>query len=380
MKPAFDMTNKIAEAAIPKAREYSARDSEVRGLQLRVQPNGAKSWVLRLMELGRQRRLTLGKQKSMTVEQAREAARNYLKTGSVNGNLQKPITFAEFDSIYRKRMADAWKPSVLAKYERLAETRLVSAFGQRAVCEISRSDVANWFLVYSQRAPGGANYCLQVLHAMFARASQWGHVPPNFANPCTGIKKNRRKPRGRLLNTEELSRLGESLEKLADRNRDVADLIFLLMLTGARLGEIRTLRWTEVEATRLNLADSKTGARQIVLGSHAIAILKRRRGYRSKSEWVFPSPMKRKKPRQDIYWSWCRIRDEAGLDASIRIHDLRHSYASHALMGGATMMVTGALLGHRRLSTTNRYAHLSGKHLLAAAQQVASRISGWLMQ
>ena len=126
---------------------------------------------------------------------------------------------------------------------------------------------------------------------------------------------------------------------------------------------------------RLDLSDSKTGPRRVLLGEPAMVILDRRRKRRQqRSAFVFPSPANPSRPRASLKSFWLMIRRHADLPPTLRLHDLRHSYASYAVMRGETLIMTGKLLGHRHAGTTQRYAHLSGDFLLAAADRVAAAV------
>ena len=149
----------------------------------------------------------------------------------------------------------------------------------------------------------------------------------------------------------------------------------LILLTGCRPGEIRRLRWCEVKADRLTLADTKTGPRHVLLGAAARALLDGLADTAS-GEWVFPGeggdgPL----DKNDLYRFWLKARDAAGIVADARLHDLRHAHASHAVMNGESLHVAGRLLGHRRASTTNRYVHLDDATLGEAAERVAAAIA-----
>ena len=145
----------------------------------------------------------------------------------------------------------------------------------------------------------------------------------------------------------------------------------LLLLTGCRPGEIRCLRWSEVKPDRLTLIDAKTGPRHLLLGEDARELLN---GLAEPAcgEWVFPDDKGNGPLSTSDLWSfWTKARDAAGIVVDARLYDLRHSYASHAVMNGESLHVAGRMLGHRRASTTNRYVHLDDAALSAAAERVA---------
>ena len=202
---------------------------------------------------------------------------------------------------------------------------------------------------------------------MFDCAIAWGHRPEAAGNPCTGIVRYRRPPRGRLL--------GAVLrQREADKPVCVA-AVRLLLLTGCRPGEIRCLRWCEVKPDRLTLIDAKTGPRHVLLGDSARELLASI-AETATGEWVFPGgkgdgPLS----TNDLWAFWTRVRDAAGIVPDARLHELRHAHASHAVMNGESLHVAGRLLGHRRASTTNRYVHLDDATLSQAAERVALTIS-----
>ena len=200
-------------------------------------------------------------------------------------------------------------------------------------------------------------------------AVAFGHVE---VNPARGIRRNRRPALTRFLSREEIARLYAVLDAQTRRgSRQQADIVRLLLLTGCRRGEIIGLRWSEVHDGMLALADSKTGPRTVPLGSRARAILDRQP--RGRSPFVFPSPLDPTRPRGPDLPFWYRIRREAGIE-DVRLHDLRHTMASHAVMNGVPVPVVSRLLGHSNVKMTMRYAHLGDRDIEAAAERVGETI------
>ena len=144
------------------------------------------------------------------------------------------------------------------------------------------------------------------------------------------------------------------------------------MLTGCRRGEILTLRWQDVDGDTLNLADAKSGPRRVFLNAVACAILERQS--RSGSAYVFPSPLDPGRPLSPDLPLWYSVRKEAGIE-DVRLHDLRHSFASHAVLQGVPLPVVSRLLGHKRPSMTLRYAHVGDRETEAAAERVGAAIA-----
>ena len=160
--------------------------------------------------------------------------------------------------------------------------------------------------------------------------------------------------------------------RIEKEGREQADIIRLLLFTGCRRGEVLGLRWSEVHPDALMLADSKTGPRKVPLNSQARAVLRRRP--RNGSPFVFPSPQDPSRPRSRNLALWNRVRREAGIE-DVRLHDLRHTVASHAAMNGVPLPVVSRLLGHSNPRTTLRYAHLGDREIEAAAERVGESIA-----
>ncbi len=234
-----------------------------------------------------------------------------------------------------------------------------------------RADIARFFHEYGRRKPGGANRSHDILRTMFDCAIAWGHGPEVAGNPCTGIVRYRRPPRGRLLGADGLAKLDAVLRQREADNPVCVAAVRLLLLKGCRPGEIRCLRWCEVKPDRPALIDAKTGPRHVLLGESARELLDGLADTAS-GEWMFPGgkgngPLS----TNDLWAFWTKARDAAGIVADARLHDLRHAHASYAVMNGESLHVAGRLLGHRRATTTNRYVHLDDTTQSQAAERVA---------
>lgn len=261
----------IVAAALPAAQEYNLRDTKLPGFALRVLPTGGKSWVMRVRVYGRARRVTLGDAWRMPVQDARSKAHALLAGDRPDPVPIRAMTFKAFAALYRERRAPSWKPSTLYTYDCYLRNTLMPFFAAMPINGIVTSDVARWYHDYGATWSGGANRALAILRDMFNRATTWGLIADGTLNPCREIIRHRRAPRGRLLNQEHLQRLGAVLDRYALIRRDQVDIIRLILLTGCRSGEIYRLCWTEVSKDRLNLEDSNTGPRTVLLGDAARA-------------------------------------------------------------------------------------------------------------
>jgi len=267
---------------------------------------------------------------------------------------------------------DRYKPSTRRSAEILLTKRVLPTFGSKPLDRIAPAHARRWFDVYSRTAPGGANRTLDLLRQIMNFAIDCGHIE---TNPTRGVKKNRRAPHTRFLSREEVGRLHAVLDRQVKRGgerRKQADIIRLLLLTGCRKNEIVRLRWSEVRGEMLTLADSKTGPRKVPLNSQARRILDRQP--RGESEFVFPSPLDRSRPGRGDLRLWRRIRKDAGIE-DCRLHDLRHTHASHAVMNGVPVPVVSRMLGHSNVRMTLRYAHLEDRDIEQAAERVGQAIA-----
>ena len=231
-----------------------------------------------------------------------------------------------------------------------------------------------------RRTPAAANDAVGALSRMFNRAEAWGLVPAG-SNPCRFVKRYRTRRHERFLTEDEFRRLGAALDALEGAGKlpvHAAAALRLLMLTGCRCGEITGLRWEDVDLGRgeIRLRDSKTGPRTVSLppgAARVLAGLPRVPG----NPWVIAG----REPGArlpHVHYYWRRVRERAGLDG-VRIHDLRHSFASRALALGESLPMIGSLLGHRKIQTTARYAHLARDSVRGAAARVADSIAADIM-
>ena len=243
---------------------------------------------------------------------------------------------------------------------------------------ITSTRVLRWFDDYSRTAPGYANHCLRVLRHVFNHAVVCGHVA---SSPARGIRPNPRKKITRFLSREELDRLHYVLDRRAGAKRTTQsqrhqiDVIRLLLFTGCRKNEIIRLRRDEVVGNQLRLRDSKTGPKTVFLNAEARSILERR--LKGNREYLFPSSKDVGRPISDGLPLWYLVRKEADLD-DVRPHDLRHTFASHAVMQGTPLPVVARLLGHSQTTMTLRYAHTGDREAEAAAERIGGVISGLL--
>ena len=364
------LTDALMRRLKPGPREYTVRDTVTPSLGVRVHPSGGSSYV----HFVDGRKVSLGPVALKAVEEARAESHVQLSDG-VTEKRSVPL-FGDFVAgPWRDSWAHRCKPTTISLRDRLVQGRLLPEFGGQRLDRIAPMMIHRWFDDCSRAAPGTANLSLQTLRHILNHAVVCGHVPSNAARR---IKLNPGRKITRFLSREELKRLHKVLDRYERSastrasQRLQIDIIRLLLLTGCRKGEIVRLRRDEVAGTCLRLHDSKTGPRTVFLNGEAQAIIERR--MTGGTEFLFPSPKGGNRPIHDELPMWYRMRLEAGLD-DVRLHDLRHTYASHAVMQGTPLPVVARLLGHRQTTMTLRYAHTGDRETEAAAERTGEEIA-----
>ena len=368
------LTDAAVERLRPREREFTVWDDRTPGLGVRVRPGGGKSYVRLQRWGGRSKRISLGPVSLRTVAEAR---RDCLARQVAHGPEKESVprrrapSFREFvEGEWKDAHFERYKPSTKKGHCSLLASQLLPEFGSIPLDRITPARVRRWFDAFSRTAPGNANHSLDLLRQIMNFAIARGHAD---ANPTAGIQLNRRPELTRFLSREEVASLHRALDGQAGRgSRQQADVIRLLLLTGCRKGEIVRLRWSEVQGDMLMLADSKTGPRKVPLNSQARRILERQP--RGEGPFVFPSPRDPSRPRHPDLDLWYRVRKEAGIE-DVRLHDLRHTVASHAVMNGVPVPVVSRLLGHSNVRMTLRYAHLGDRDIERAAERVGQAIA-----
>ena len=377
------ITKRTVDALVPAERERIVWDDAIKGFGVRVHPTGRKVYIVKYRHEGRSVKVTIGPHGPVTPAAARAKAAEIVtlaKTGrDVAGKTPRArgrATVADLAQRFLEEYAPAHlKPGTARLYRKILDNRILPRFGKRRISDIGKSDVLA--LHHDMRdVPDHANRTLSVLSRMLTLAEVW-EIRPEGANPCRYVKTYPEHRRERFLSDDEYRRLGTALHD-AEREGSVSSAaiaaIRLLMLTGCRSGEIMSLRWeyVDLEAGEFRLPDSKTGSKVVHLGDPAIAML---RGIPREEDnpWVLPG-VKPGKHIADLHGPWRRILDRAGIE-NLRIHDLRHSFASGGLLVGEGLPMIGKLLGHSKVQTTARYAHLANDPVKAAANRIASRIA-----
>lgn len=404
------MTEKLSDASVRKALPPSQGqlflwDAEVKGFGLRVTKAGAKSFILDYRADGRQRRITLGSYPDWTVQAARVAART-MKRDVDQGQDPMGDRHALREA---PTMQDLWERYRLEKLPKKAsrsqldETSMwrkivLPRLGKLRVADVTFNhlDDLHRDITRIRKTPIRANRVINMLRGAFNLSIRW-HWRQD--NPANGVQKNPEEKRERFLSKPEMIALARAL----DRHPQVtsANAIKLLMLTGARRGEVLNARWEMFDLenaiwTKPSAHTKQRRIHRVPLNAPAVELL---RSIRSQSNGEFVFEGSQGKPLTDIKRTWRSVCKSAGLvtrlekrnraglpvrdkegtpilmdEPSVRIHDLRHSFASILVSGGASLPLIGQLLGHTQAQTTHRYAHLFDRPMRQAAESVAAFI------
>lgn len=366
----------VARRKLPlRTTEYCIWDTELKGFGLRVRPSGKYLWFVRVRHRDKQRRYTLGSTEELDAVLARSQARRLLAEVALDGLPKRVVvkatpTMDDFVETYWPDLARGWKPRTVTRNMNAWKLQLKAPFGACRVADITRADVVRWRDGCAGESEAQFNRAVPVLASLMKYAEAL-HLRRKGSNPCRGISRYKREAKERYLTPLEYRRIGKELaEDEAAFPGEVA-IVRLLLLTGARVSEIRDLQYEWVKPPRLVLPDSKTGPKIIWLNSKALAILEavpRIDG----CPFVFPN-RKRTKPMLLDPW-WSKFRRRCALP-DVRIHDLRHSFASAAIMDNVPLATIGKLLGHVLPETTAKYAHLADEVIADAAQRVSGSLA-----
>ena len=376
------LTKRTVDALKANGTDTVHWDGELTGFGVRVRKSGRKYYVVQTRVAGKLRWFTVGPHGPLSPDQARGRALEILacaRKGIDPRDAEARNTTAPTMADLGRRFLDEYipthcKPSTQAEYRRSVRLFVDPVIGELSVREVQRKDVAA--LHHGLRdKPYQANRTLGVLSKMFSLAEVWGWRPDG-SNPCRHVKRYREHRRERFLSPEETVRLGEVLREAEVEMPSAVAAFRLLLLTGCRMSEIRDVRWEYVKDDCIELPDAKTGGRVVPLGPEARAVLAAL-PHDPDNPWVIAGRLPGSH-LTDLQRPWRRIRARAGLE-DVRIHDLRHSFASRALALGESLTMIGKLLGHTQVQTTARYAHLARDSLQTAAARITGSIGGNLV-
>jgi integrase len=411
--PRIKISRRTISAVQPVSKPTIFYDTELSGFGLKVHPSGISSWIIeyRPGAGGRgviARQMVLGRSSTLTPDQARKLAGSLLakaKLGADPAEERSQARKAEnvgelLDLFLANHIRPKRKPRTVVLFEGYIENHIRPALGRRKAPTLGRAEVERLHRTIGERHPVTANRVIALLAAAYAFGLRTGLLGKEVTNPGAGIEKFREQARERFLTEVELARLGEAIREAESdgspwpapdvtnpkskhapnqpENRltvispYAAAALRLLIFTGARLREILDLQWDHVDLERglLFLPDSKTGKKTIVLGSAACAVIA---GLIRSGKYVIAGNDP-EKPRADLQRPWALVCKHAGL-TELRLHDLRHSFASVGAGSGLGLPIIGKLLGHLNSKTTERYAHLAADPVRRAADTISGAIA-----
>jgi integrase len=405
------ITKRLVDTLRPAAGEYAVWDPDLKGFGVRVRPNGAMSYVVVYRAgHGRKapvRKLTIGAVGKLTPDEARGLAKKAigavahgLDPAAAKTDARKGLTVAELVDLFLVEHVQAKRKGTTAeRYEHALKAHVAPDLGTVKADKLTRAAVAKLHLKLNA-TPAMANYVLAVVGSMFGFAQRRGVVPEGY-NPAARIEKYPEHARERFLTVEELARLGDAIREAEttgimwhpDASKPTAKhaprpekrqrpfdptavaALRLLLFTGCRLREVLRLKWDYLDFERgiAFLPDSKTGRKSVVLNAPALAVLA---SLPRLGAYVVPGADP-DRPRHDLKKIWAAVSRRAGL-TGVRIHDLRHTFASVGASGGLGLPIVGKLLGHAQPATTARYAHLDNDPLRRASDRIAGTIAAAL--
>jgi integrase len=406
------LTKRIVDSAEPRAGRYFLWDSELKGFGIRVAQSGTKTYIVRYRPRGigpgaPKRFVVLGRHGAITPDEARARAKTLLgavaagqdpaterSQAKASMTVEKLVELFLDEHVRPKR-----KARTASGYSAVLKSYLAPKFGKRAADRVTSNEMAQMHLSL-KGSPYQANRMLAIVASMYGFAARRGIVPKGF-NPAAGVERFRESSRERYLGADELRRLGEALrlaetvglpwKKEAGKPRskhspleenqrtvfapEVVLAFRLLLFTGARLREILNLEWRHIDLDRglILLPDSKTGRKTIVMSAPVLDLLRDRT---RTGDFVIPG-IDASRPRSDLKKPWRAIQRHAGL-SGVRLHDLRHTFASIGAGASLGLPIVGKLLGHSQPATTARYAHLDADPLRRASNIIGDRLTNAL--
>jgi integrase len=381
------MSQKLTDKVVrtlerPLTGNRIAYDTEVKGFGARITTNGAISFVLNYRRKidGRERRATIGGFPAWSVAAARERAAELRRAVDSGGDPVGELaaergapTVADLCERFLAEHVAKLAPHTRDDHTSVIRNDILPAIGRMKVAAVEFEHVERLHAKITARAPVRANRCHAVAVTMFNLAIKWRM---RADNPCRGVRRNREPGRRRYLTADELVRLTKVLAE--HRDQQAAAMVRLLLLTGARRGEILAMRWADIDLTEGTWSKPPSSTKQrehhqVPLSAPARQLLADIQGDDDAGPWVFPG--RQGNHRTDLKYAWRRILRDADI-RDLHLHDLRHSFASQLVSSGASLPLVGALLGHSTPAITARYAHLYHDAQRQAVERVGAAITG----
>lgn len=365
----------------PSIRDFTLWDSEIKGFGVVVMPSGRCTYVIQYRNTANtKKRLKLGVHGHITAEEARELAKKRfasiaqgLDPAEEKKQVKNLATVNDLAADYLERHAPKKRIKSIQEDQNLLNNIILPALGSNKVLYISRRDIENLHLRL-EKTPYQANRVLSLLSKMFSLAVAWGW---RADNPAQGISRYQEEKRDRWLNDEELQRFWAVLDQ--NPNHLTAYVFKFLLLTGARKGEALGATWDQFDLekglwTKPSHLTKQNKKEFLPLSNKTLELLQTLKKFSSNnSPYLFPGRLDGE-PLKEIKTFWNTAIKKAKLE-NVRIHDLRHTHASHLISSGLSLSIVGKLLGHTQASTTQRYAHLADEPLRKATEIFGSKVT-----
>jgi integrase len=372
------LTDKLIKSLpSPPSANRITYDTEVKGFGVRITAAGARAFILNYRVSGRERRYTIGSYPDWSVAAAREQAKGLKREIDLGkdpmGRRHEDRAAPSVAALAKRYLAEHAVRKVARTYQdeqSMLDNLVLPTLGSFKVHEVSHDDIDRLHRVITVSRPVRANRVAQMLSKMFNLAIRWGH---RTDNPVKGWHRNHEERRTRYLSNDELERLTRVLDE--HPNRPCANIIRLLLLTGARRGEVLAATWSHFDLekgvwTKPSAHTKQKKEHRVPLSGAALQLLRKLRSDSGDSRYLFPGAIP-DQPLQEIKGFWAGVCAAAEL-SDCRIHDLRHTYASILASAGLSLPVIGALLGHTQPNTTARYSHLFDDPLREATERVGA--------
>jgi len=356
-------------------------DAELKGFGIVVMPSGRRTYCIQYRNPHRiVKRFKIGVHGQITTEEARVLAKKYLGDVAHGSDpteqkkqRQNLSTISELANDYLERHGSKKRSRSLDEDKRLIKSFVLPALADKKVAHVNRRDIESLHLRH-EKTPYQANRMLALLSKMFSLATAWGW---RNDNPVIGIERYQEEKRDRWLDDNELSRLWEVLDRYPKHRTSY--VFKLLTLTGARKGEVIKATWNQFDFeqgvwTKPSHMTKQKRKEHLPLSKEAIEVLHVLKELnKNNSQYLFPGKVEGK-PLQEVKTFWSKVIKEAKLE-NVRIHDLRHTHASHLVSSGLSLSIVGKLLGHTQAATTQRYAHLADEPLRKATSMFGDKLT-----
>jgi len=374
------LTKRVVDDAIAIDNEMILWDAVIAGFAIKVQPSGRRTYFMKYRtKAGRQRKPNIGVHGAITCERAREIAQSWAAIiaggkdpmDDRDASRSSPTVEEFLARVIEQDAKPRLKQRSVEEGQRLIRNVIVPKLGRLKVRDVTRAQIARFHHELDATKPQ-ANRALAFLSKAFNLAERWG-VRADGTNPCRNVPHYAERGRDRFLSESEIAALLSTLETPAFSSSPFVTFIKLALATGRRKSEILNVRWADVDLDRqiMRLADTKTGAQVCVLNDLAISTL--RSAPRTQGQVYVIAGRNPRAPAVGIQKWWQRVRTAAGI-GDVRIHDLRHTFASLGAAQGQSLHQIGGLLGHTSAQTTMRYAHHYEKAQRSASNAIGNMI------